>query len=282
LHIESLPSAEASLSKFYTNPFVLLIHSKHRGYRHISEIEKDILPAKLFSSMETSAGRMVESVIPPIFGWDVVASEMHSAESVIDGKRQEGDLLKLATLKSGPRCLNDEMSKDIAADILTNCTAWGKLAKTKRIDFTYGVLYGTRRQSNKKDWHILRNIVERLPKTGKLMANPSNQWHCQFKLGGLSATVTIRIGAELYNYLAGHDKAFVEVCAALIRACIAPSDIQPADYPFTIVDLPEAISLQTVPPTYNVSILQRSQLEWLFFTARHFCDELPVDALEAE
>ncbi len=65
-HVESLPSSFAVFSKFNTNPFVLMIHSLNKGYRHIGEIEDDILPAKVFSSMETSAGRMVESVVLPI------------------------------------------------------------------------------------------------------------------------------------------------------------------------------------------------------------------------
>jgi hypothetical protein len=36
----------------------------------------------------------------------------------------------------------------------------------------------------------------------------------------------------------------------------------------------QPVSLAVVPKDYNVSILQRSQLEWLFFFARHFCDDL--------
>ena len=86
--------------------------------------------------------------------------------------------------------------------------------------------------------------------------------------------VTIRIGVELYDYIAGHDRAFVEICVALIRACITPSETPPGDYAFTIADLPEITSLDVVPAGFNVSILQRSQFEWLFFVARHFCDDL--------
>src|SRR5437763_10651274 len=58
-HVEALPAVDARFAKFNTSPFVLLIHSLKQGYRHINQIEADILPAKLFSSMETSAGRMV-------------------------------------------------------------------------------------------------------------------------------------------------------------------------------------------------------------------------------
>jgi hypothetical protein len=63
----------------------MMFHSMKKGYRHIGEIESDILPAKVFSSMETSAGRMVETVVLPVFGWETVPSGMHTANSVLDG-----------------------------------------------------------------------------------------------------------------------------------------------------------------------------------------------------
>ena len=272
-HVESLPTNEAQFRKFNTNPFVLMIHCFKKQYRHISQIEQDILPAKIFSSMETSAGRMVEAVVLPIYSWQSVPSAMHTASSVIDGKKLSGSTLCLATLKSGPRCLNDEMSENIADAIIATSTAWAKGAKVKKIDFTYGVLYGTRRQSNKKDWHILRNIVEKLPKSA-IKVNPRHGWTCEYAKDGVKVTVTVRIGIELWNYIAGNEMAFVELCVALIRACVAPSDTQPGDHEFTIVDLEEIISLGPVSSDFNISILQRSQLEWLFLFAHHFCDQL--------
>ncbi len=66
----------------------------------------------------------------------------------------------------------------------------------------------------------------------------------------------------------------MEMCVALIRACVSPGDATPHDHPFAIVDLAQITSLGGVPRDFNVSILQRSQLEWLFFLARHFCDGL--------
>ena len=41
-----------------------------------------------------------------------------------------------------------------------------------------------------------------------------------------------------------------------------------------IADLHEIVSTATVSRDYNVSLLQRSQLPWLFLIARHFCDKL--------
>jgi len=249
------------------------MHSKNKGYKSISEIESDILPAKVFSSMETSSGRMVEQVVFPVYGWEYVKSAMHSPDSVLDGRKQSGNVLCLATLKSGPACLNDEMSKDIAEGILANCEYWAAQYRVREIDFTYGVLYGTKKQSNKKDWHILRNIEEKLT-NGRMLESPNNQWYCKFRKRGITVTVTIRVGTDLWNYIGGTDSMFTELSASVIRACITPSDVDPADYEFQISDLPCIISTESVPDDFNVALLQRSQLEWLFFFARHFCDNL--------
>lgn len=273
-HLAALPTEHAPLNKFYTNPFVLLFHSFNKGYSRISELEQDILPAKVFSSMETSAGRMVETVVLPVYGWEVVQSEMHSSYSVVDGKNLVGSTLRLATLKSGPRCLNDEMSKDIAEDIIGNCSTWATDAGVSTIHFTYGVLYGTQKQSNKKDWHILRNIAERI-NGSDMIVRPTGQWHCEFRHSGVTVSVTVRIGVDLWAYIADADeRAFVELATALIRACVTPTDAHSTKPEFTISDLADIISLDCVPGGFNVSILQRSQFEWLFFVARHFCDEL--------
>lgn len=194
-HIKSLPTSDAKFARFNTSPFVLMFYTLQHGYTRISEIEAAILPAKVFSSMETSAGRMVEAVVLPQYGWEFAPSEMHSINSAIDGQKKVGDTLCLATLKSGPRCLNDEMSENFADSILMNCEAWAKQAGVKKIDFTYGVLYGTKKQSNKKDWHILRNIAKKLPSGMK--ESPTDKWHCRFVKNGIEVIVTVRIGIDL-------------------------------------------------------------------------------------
>ncbi|HUU83788.1 MAG TPA: PmeII family type II restriction endonuclease [Phycisphaerae bacterium] len=272
-HVQSLPMANASFAKFRTSPFVLLFQCLKKQYKHIYEIEADILPAKVFSSMETSAGRMVEAVVLPIYSWECVESKMHSTDSVLDGRSKKPGELRLATLKSGPICLNDEMSKDIAEDIIANAVGWAREAAVDQIDFTYGVLYGTKKQSHKKDWHILRNICEKL-RDEAIVTPATGRWNCAFQLDGIDVEVTVRVGCELWDYIADREHGFVEVCVALIRACVTPSDADPKDYEYTISDLRDIISLDVVPDEFNVGILQRSQLEWLFFVARHFCDSL--------
>jgi hypothetical protein len=127
-HLRSLPPETSEFAKFNTSPFVLIFWSKQRGYKRVYELEKDIVPGKVFSSMETSAGRMVETVALPVYGWEAVSSSMHSSNSVLDGQRIDARLHKYcaATLKSGPRCLNDEMAKDIGRDVASFATGWAQ------------------------------------------------------------------------------------------------------------------------------------------------------------
>jgi len=270
-HVASLPASNSALEEFKTSPFVLLIHARQRNYTKVSDLERDILPAKQFSSMETSAGRMVEEVVLPAYGWECVASEMHTANSALDGRRRDGNRLLLATLKSGPRCLNDEMSENFADAILNNYQAWAQESGVSEIDFTYGVLYGTRKLSNKKDWHILRKVKEKNP--AAITIDPANRWDCAFSANGVQVAVTVRIGLDWWTHLGG-EYCFVEVMAALIRACISPGVADVRDFAYAISDMKSIVSTSVVRETYNVSLLQQSQLPWLFLMARHFCDIL--------
>jgi len=271
-HMAALPAGSSSFQKFNTSPFALMLYAKQKGYSYVSEIEEDILPAKLFSSMETSAGRMVQDVVLPIYGWESVASTMHSASSVLDARRCDPDIVRLATLKSGPRCLNDEMSKDLADDIVGHSEQWAEEAGVDHVDFTYGVLYGTKKQSNKKDWHILRNIVEIRGSTF-VIQHPGKRWDCSFRVRGTRVDVAVRIGADWWVYLGG-PHTLMEIMSALIRACVTPASKAEEGVTYTISDLGQIISTQNVPDDYNVSLLQRSQLQWLFFLARHYCDRI--------
>lgn len=272
-HLAGLPAASAQFQKFNTSPFVLLFHSKRQGYERVSQVERDIIPAKVFSSMETSAGRMVEEVVLPVYGWEVVPSRMHSSESVLDGRKTEEDDFLGVTLKSGPRCLNDEMAQQIGRDVVANLGTWAQNHGTTKVEFTYGVLYGTKRQSNKKDWHILRSIAEVLPANTNITMSHRQAWCIGYDHNGLEVTATVRIGIDWWTYLGGKD-AWIEMCLALIRACIsaAPTRIDAPEY--LISDLASILDTSGLPQDFNVAIIQQSQIEWLLFLARHFADGL--------
>ena len=272
-HIEGLPQASSKFAKFYTNPFVLMFYSQQKLYSRVAQIEQDLVPAKVFSSMETSAGNMVEKVVLPIYGWEAVHSAMHSHESLLDGRKvdQAGERFVGATLKSGPRTLNDDMAKNIGHELVDRASSWAVNHGVKEVDFTYGVLYGTKKQSNKKDWHILRNIDEARPHPSTLITSHKGAWAIAYSDGPLTVSATVRVGVEWWEYLGGVD-TWIELCCALIRSCITPvSGLQTVPN-YTISDLPCILDLSVIDSGYNVSILQQSQLEWLLFLARHFSD----------
>jgi hypothetical protein len=274
-HTIGLPAKDAIFDKFNTSPFVLLIHASSRHYSSVDQIERDILPAKQFSSMETSAGRMVEEVVLPIYGWQCVLSKMHTSNSALDGRRLGQHSYEVATLKSGPRCLNDEMSENFADAIIENAPAWANEAELEKVHFTYGVLYGTKKKSNKKDWHILRKLAEKcsLRKNCKLIADPSGKWDCKVEVNGIPIDAHVRIGIDWWTHLGGKN-CLCEVLIAMIRACITPTKKAEDLASLTIRDLSSIISVSNVPESYNVGLLQKSQLPWLFLMARHFCDDL--------
>jgi hypothetical protein len=274
-HTASLLLADAPFAKFNTSPFVLLIHAAHRSYSRVEEIEADILPAKQFSSMETSAGRMVEEVALPIYGWECVLSEMHSQNSALDGRLPGSNPFRLATLKSGPRCLNDEMSENFADAVISHARVWAGDAGVKTVDFTYGVLYGTPRQSNKKDWHILRNLKEKAEKLkgAKVIVAPEKRWECSIQVSGIRVNASVRIGKDWWQHLGG-ETCLVEVLTALIRGCVTPSALAKETHQYTIRDLSDIVSIDVVANDFNVGLLQRSQLPWFFLIASHFCDRI--------
>lgn len=272
-----LPSNASNFQRFNTNPFVLLLHASNEGYTQVSQLDRDIVLAKVFSSLETAAGRMVEDIALSIYGWRQSESAMHTPESIIDGTKLSDQNIRILSLKSGPRCLNDEMSENFADSVLSHASAWADSANVSRIDFNYGVLYGTPKMSNKKDWHILRNLVEKASRDNcEILEDHRNKWSCSIRQNGVLINARILIGLDLWAYLGGPHCA-LEVWSALIRACIMPSTVIDIEEIYTISDMGTIASTASVPRGYNVSILQRGQLPWLFLIARHFYDKLKDD-----
>ena len=217
---------------------------------------------------------MIETVTLPVYGWEVVESAMHSHESLLDGRKVDQAQRKFvgATLKSGPRTLNDDMAKNIGREVVKHAPSWAVRYGVQEVDFTYGVLYGTRKLSNKKDWHILRNINENRQPESTLVSSHRHSWSIRYEDGPLTVSATIRIGIDWWDFLGGPD-TWLEICCGLIRACIAPTATPVSSARSTIADLPTILDVSCLPSGFNVSILQSSQLEWLLFLARHFVDD---------
>ena len=83
--------------------------------------------------------------------------------------------------------------------------------------------------------------------------------------------VNVKHGSEYWGYLGqalGAD-AFIEFAAAFVRASL--DNTQQA---VLLRDLAEITDLTHVPAAYNVGLLQRSQLAWLFMFVSYYCDRL--------
>ena len=51
-----------------TNPFVLAAYAELFDVQQLKQVDEIVAAAKVFSSIETAAGRVVEDVIPPFYG----------------------------------------------------------------------------------------------------------------------------------------------------------------------------------------------------------------------
>ena len=264
-----------------TSPLVLLIVARIQESTHLEDIEADIRVSKLYSSIETSAGKMVEAVVLPLYGWSTTKSAMATAVSIIDGIMipPKGGALRVATLKSGPRCLNDTMAERYADDVLAYADEWASSTGRTDIEFTFGTLYGTQGRSNKKDWHILRHLVAKATADSDavVVTRADGRWECAVHTKqGTTIRAEVRIGSDWWHYL-GADLAAdaeMEVMVALIRACVTPASMAAPGATLHLPEFTELADMLRVPTSFNVSLLQRSQLPWLFLTARHSYDRL--------
>ncbi|MCP4699982.1 MAG: hypothetical protein GY862_24490 [Gammaproteobacteria bacterium] len=124
------------------------------------------------------------------------------------------------------------MSENLADAIINNYADWAEESGTQHIDFTYGVLYGTRKLSNKKDWHILRNIRDKIPHSVTVV--PDKRWNCQFQENNITVDVAVRIGLDWRNHLGG-ELCFIEVFTALIRASVNVTRVRPIQIDINIL-----------------------------------------------
>lgn len=281
---DAIGVAEPALDAKTTNPFVLAAHALRHDLSYPTELDKGLAAAKEFSSLETAAGRVVEDIVPPEYGWTKSESESHSPMSEIDCAKMVGDTVKLVALKSGPSCVNDSMVNRIGTAISTHAPAWAKHWNARKLQFTVGMIYSTAKKSNKKDWAAIRLAEEALAGKGARIVESCMRVSGSRVIAlprfvaeheGLAIEVSTRQGVGLWNYI-GEPVAdcYVEVGCALTQASVkTPSLTAPTD-PIVTEGLAEAVS---VPQGFNLpngSPITPEQLPWLFLFARHFVDEL--------
>jgi hypothetical protein len=261
-----------------TNPFVLAAYAHLYDVQHLKQVDDIVAAAKVFSSIETAAGRVVEDVIPPFYGWQQIDSPGHTVLSEIDSARVVGDTVELVALKSGPMCINDSMVSQIANAIGTHWTAWSDHWGVDKVRYIVGMNYSTAKSSNKKDWHIVRLAEERAIAQAATVTSscttaqgrrPLAHSFFEASLGTRRLRVETMQGRALWAHIGGCDDAFLEICWAMAKCMDALA--APVGSHFTTGEMPEIIEFASRLQVPEVSDAEK---QWLVLFARHFADEL--------
>ena len=263
-----------------TNPFVLAAYAHLFDVQHLKQVDEIVAAAKVFSSIETAAGRVVEDVIPPFYGWEQIDSPGHTVLSEIDSARLAGDTIELVALKSGPMCINDSMVSQIANAVSNHWTAWSDHWGVGKVRYIVGMNYSTARNSNKKDWHIVRLAQERALEHGATITSscttpqgnrPLAHAYFEAELGGKTLRVETMQGRALWAHIGGSDDAFLEICWAMAK-CMEALAV-PVGSTFTTREMQAIIDFAALVDVPEVSDAEK---QWLVLFARHFADELFV------
>lgn len=261
-----------------TNPFVLAAYAQLFQIQHLKQVDDIVSAAKVFSSIETAAGRVVEDVIPPYYGWEQIDSPGHTPLSEIDSARIVGDTVELIALKSGPMCINDSMVSQIANAVANHWRHWSDHWGVSNVRYIVGMNYSTARNSNKKDWHIVRLAQERAaalgatisascmtPQAARPLAHPS----FTAESGGKTLRVEALQGRAFWAHVGGGDHAFLEICWAMAK-CMQALAV-PIGAEFTTGQLAEIVRFAD---SLDVPEVSAAEKQWLVMFARHFVDEL--------
>lgn len=272
-----------------TNPFVLAAFARSQRLKYLTELDEVVAAAKIFSSLETALGRVVEDIVPAVYGWDQVKSSGHSVLSEIDSARVDKttDTVYLAALKSGPSCINDSMVSQIANAISSYWTDWAGHWSVNNVHYLVGMNYSTGKNSNKKDWHIVRlteekilsnggNIVSSCIKTktlkGKDKLIAKHSFSCNED--GRRLTVEVRQGREFWNIIGvGNQNAYLEICLALAKS-ISQRDSAPHQENYIIDGIDEVIGMSK---SIDTAKLGKATSEWFSLFVRHFVDGFGFD-----
>lgn len=261
-----------------TNPFVLAAYAELFDVQHLRQVDDIVAAAKVFSSIETAAGRVVEDVIPPFYGWAQIDSPGHTILSEIDSARVVDDTVELVALKSGPMCINDSMVSQIANAISTHWVGWSDHWNVDKVRYIVGMNYSTAKNSNKKDWHIVRLAEEKAIAAGLSVSSsctrpdgrrPIASSFFEGTKDGKSLRVETLQGRELWAHIADADDAFLQVCWAMAK-CLNAQAV-PVGTNFSTHEMHEIVDFAS---RLDVPDVPESEKQWLVLFARHFVDEL--------
>lgn len=186
INVPLLLEGKSKLADYRTNPYVLLATAQMRQLTDSEKFASFLFNNKLYMAMETSFGKSIESVLvggyplpshstkwvnPPekeaefktyagLTNEEKAGRRTASVWREIDRSCTVGNRRFLASIKSGPNCINDTQVTAMETAIANHHAKWfdqtrRSYADIDSLDIVIGITYGTDRTTNNKENQIL-------------------------------------------------------------------------------------------------------------------------------
>lgn len=183
---------KTGLADYRTSPYVMLASASVMGLTERERLARFLIDTKLYTGLETSFGKQVESQVVGLYpigskaplAWEDPKEKLAEAESLkglsrvekaakrknsvwreIDKSCVVGSRRYLVSIKSGPNCINDTQVQAMQSAIESQYGEW--LAETeknysgvKELDIIVGLTYGTSATTNNKENQILAKLLD--------------------------------------------------------------------------------------------------------------------------
>ncbi len=314
--VKNLPEAidrRDGLADYSTNPYVLLTSASVMNLEDPARFASFLFNTKLYMGLETSFGKSIEAafVSPYPLNQNAKHKWIDAPEKIAEfaklkglGREEKarvrtgsvwrevdkscvvGNRRYMASIKSGPNCINDSQVQAMTSAIMQHHMQW--LADTKAtypdvtgLDIVVGLTYGTDRTTNNKENQILAKLLaagfeeeDRTKRPGVLIDRKTK-----------SIRVYRRIGRDFWAFIGdpvephATEFVFLEVMLALSKAL--STGIESADLETRInaklKALASALSKLTFPPqslpTWVRKDFDENDLFWFATAITAFYDE---------
>ena len=176
-------------------------------------------------------------------------------------------------------CINDSMVSQIANAISSHWMAWADHWRVNKVKFVVGMNYSTAKNSNKKDWHIVRLTEEKLTETNchvqsscvdNTLSKPKAYRSSLLTKDGYQLKIEAQQGLDLWRTIAQRDDAYFLLCWALAEV-ISEKDNSFDSNSFITGEINEILNFSDQIISNSASLQQK---QWFTFFARHFVDRL--------
>jgi hypothetical protein len=250
INVPLLLERKSKLADYRTNPYVLLATAQMRELTDAERFASFLFNNKLYMAMETSFGKSIESVLvggyplpsrstkwvnPPekeaefktyagLTNEEKAGRRTASTWREIDRSCTVGNRRFLASIKSGPNCINDSQVDAMESAIKNNHARW--LEQTRRtypgvecLDVVIGITYGTDRTTNNKE----NQILVKLGRHGFIEEDRQNRPGVMIDKATGRVRVYRRIGRDFWSFIGNPGEpdtakfVFLEILLALSR-----------------------------------------------------------------